>query len=397
MQIFQKYFPVLFISILFAGCSKNSGGTSATAALPEASINNISQNRSATNTVFHFSVSLSKPAAGEVSIHYSTAAGTAAENTDYKPASGTLTIPANKSDATIDVEITGDSLRKPNQEFYVQLDNPKNCTLKTAKGTCTIVNENGLYFPVDNTGYTTPNTYPGYTLAWNDEFSNNTVNTANWTFESGNNGGWGNNELENYTDRTQNAFVSQGNLIIEARNENYGGNEYTSARMVTKNKQSFTYGRIDIRAKLPTGKGLWPALWLLGNNIDAVGWPACGEIDMMELLGQESNKVYGTIHWGSSVATHESKGTNYILSSGSFDQQFHVYSMLWQQDSIKMYIDDNQFFSAVRSDVVGPYPFNSGFFFIFNVAVGGNWPGPPDDSTVFPQRMIVDYIRVFQK
>ena len=253
-----------------------------------------------------------------------------------------------------------------------------------------------MYFPVDNTGYTTADSYPGYTLAWADEFDGNTVNTSNWTYEQGGNG-WGNNELENYTDRKQNSFISNGNLIIEARSESYNGGQYTSARMITKNKKTFTYGRVDIRAKLPKTKGIWPALWMLGNNIDAVGWPACGEIDIMELLGQEPSKMYNTIHYGSSAATHGSYGTNYSLTGESFDEKFHVFSMDWKEDSIKMFVDDNQVFACNKSVVGQPYPFNSDFFFIFNIAVGGNWPGSPDGSTVFPQRMIVDYIRVFQK
>ena len=285
-----------------------------------------------------------------------------------------------------------------NQTFYVQLDAPKNCTLKTSKGFGTIINENGLYFPVDNTGYSTPNTYPGYTLAWADEFNSKTIDDNSWTFESGNNNGWGNGELENYTNRVQNAFASNGNLIIEARQEDYNGSQYTSARMVTKAKKTFKYGRIDIRAKLPSTKGIWPALWLLGNNIDAVSWPACGEIDMMELLGQEPNKMYSTLHWGATFQLHDSKGTNYVLPTGSFDQEFHVSSMDWEENSIKIFVDDQQIFSATNSDVSGnPYPFNNDFFFIFNIAVGGNWPGAPDANTVFPQRLVVDYVRVFQK
>ena len=378
-------------------CSKSGGGyNNPPSSTPSASINNVSKDRGTTSSVYEFQVSLSAKATSDATIHYATVEGTAKEGADFTSASGTITISAGETKATIDITVTGDSLRKLNQLFYVQLDAPKNCTLKTSKGTGTIVNENGLYFAVDNTGYTTADSYPGYTLAWADEFDGNTVNTSNWTYEQGGNG-WGNNELENYTDRKQNSFVSNGNLIIEARSESYNGGQYTSARMITKNKKTFTYGRVDIRAKLPKTKGIWPALWMLGNNIDAVGWPACGEIDIMELLGQEPSKMYNTIHYGSSAATHGSYGTNYSLTGESFDEKFHVFSMDWKEDSIKMFVDDNQVFACNKSVVGQPYPFNSDFFFIFNIAVGGNWPGSPDGSTVFPQRMIVDYIRVFQK
>ena len=362
-----------------------------------ASIFNVSQTRTTTVSSFRFNVYLDKPAAQEVTIAYATEAGTALANTDFKPVSGSLVIPANQSSGYIDVEITGDSLRKEDQLFYVQLSNPKNCFLKAGKGTGTIVNANGLYFPVDNTGYSTPATYPGYTLVWGEDFTGKEVNTNNWHFETGNNNGWGNNELQTYTNSTENAFVSQGNLIIEARTTTPGGSSYTSARMITKNKKIFKYGRIDIRAKLPKGKGIWPALWMLGNNIDAVNWPACGEIDILEYLGHETNKIYGTMHWGASTNTHASKGSSYTLPTGSFDQQFHVYSIIWQQDSIKVLVDDLQYLQFAKSDVGGvAYPFNADFFFIFNIAVGGNWPGAPDAFTTFPQRMVVDYVRVFQ-
>ena len=204
-------------------------------------------------------------------------------------------------------------------------------------------------------------------------------------------------ELEYYTNSTKNAFVSNGNLIIEARKESIGGFNYSSARLTTQNKKTFTYGRVDIRAKLPRGKGIWPALWMLGSNISSVGWPASGEIDIMEYLGHETNKSHGTLHYGASPATHGSKGASYMLPSGNFYEQFHVFSMDWRQDQIKLYVDNNLFFTLNKADIgSAPYPFNAPFFFIFNVAVGGNWPGAPDATTTYPQRMIVDYVRVFQ-
>ncbi len=390
-----KNWVVVVVAFVFIHCGKKGSSPNPTTT-PAAAISNVSQERSTTSSTFRFSVSLTAATSNPVTIHYSTTAGSALANTDFIPTTGTLTIPANQLQGNIDVTVTGDSLRKDDQDFYVQLDNPQNCTLQNNKGTGTIINKNGLYFPVVNTGYSTPTTYPGYSLVWNEEFTGNSINTTNWTFESGNNNGWGNNELEYYTDRTQNAFVSQGNLIIEARQESYNGSNYTSTRMITKNKKIFKFGRIDIRAKMPKGKGIWPALWMLGNNIDAVGWPSCGEMDILELLGHEPNKIYGTMHWGSSVATHGSKGSSYTLSGGSFDQQFHVYSLIWQQNDIRVLIDDQEFVHVTSTDVTGTYPFNSNFFFIFNIAVGGSWPGSPDATTSFPQRMIVDYLRVFQ-
>jgi beta-glucanase (GH16 family) len=394
MYKFIKITFILFTAVLlFSNCSKKNTMDT----LPVATISNVTQERTISSSVFHFTVSLSKGSSNTVTIHYSTEDGTAMANTDFTAATGTLTFAANQQQGSVDITVKGDSLRRDDQLFYVKLDNPNNCTLQNNKATGTITNKDGLYFPVANTGYSTPLTYPGYTLVWNDEFSSVGLNAANWTFESGNNNGWGNNELEYYTDRTQNVFASNGNLIIEARAEQYNGFNYTSTRMITKNKKVFKFGRMDIRAKMPKGKGIWPALWMLGNNIDQVSWPACGEIDILELLGHEPNKIYATMHWGPTFAAHGSKGSSYVLSSGSFDQQFHVYSLVWTQDLIKVYVDDQLYVTVSSTEVpAGSYPFNNNFFFLFNVAVGGDWPGAPDNNTVFPQRMIVDYIRVFQ-
>ena len=219
-----------------------------------------------------------------------------------------------------------------------------------------------------------------------------------WNQETGNgSGGWGNNELEYYTNSTKNTFVSNGNLIIEARKELTSGLNYTSGRMTTQGKKTFKFGRIDIRAKLPVGKGIWPALWMLGSSISTVSWPACGEIDIMELVGTYPSRVTGTMHWKAVNGSATNKGANYNLVTGDFSQQFHVYSIVWTENNIKWYVDDQFFLTNTTFDVGSAnYPFNAKQFFIFNVAVGGNWPGPPDGTTLWPQRMFVDYVRVFQ-
>jgi len=326
--------------------------------------------------------------------------GTATAPKDYAAASGTVTIPANQTQATIDVQIKGDptNLRQSNLQFSINLSNPKLCTIATASAKGTILTEDGSYLPTDNAGYSTPLTYPGYTLAWADEFSGTNLDAGSWNQEVGNGtGGWGNNELEYYTGSFKNTFLSNGNLIIEARKESISGFNYSSGRMTTQNKKAFKFGRIDIRAKLPVAKGMWPALWMLGSNITSVSWPACGEIDIMELIGTYPGRVHSTMHWKNAAGVHDSKGANYNLPSGDFSQQFHVYSTVWAQDIIKCYVDD-QLIVTVNSTDVGAanYPFNAQQFFIFNVAVGGDWPGAPDANTTFPQRMFVDYVRVFQ-
>ena len=392
---------LLFASILYCSCSKSGSSNSTTGNYPQLNILDVSQVRISTISTMQFYVYLNKSYSQAVTVDYTLNDGTANSINDYIAASGTVTIPANQTSAYINVQIKGDTLglRQTNLQYSVLLSNPKNCTLSKSSAIGTIVTENGLYLTTDNTGYVTPMSYPGYNLVWSDEFSGSTLNTAVWNQEIGNGvGGWGNNELENYTSSTNNTFVSNGNLIIEARKENSGGGStYTSGRLTTNNKKSFKFGRIDIRAKLPVGKGIWPALWMLGTNISSVGWPACGEMDIMELVGTYPSSITGTMHWKNTSGNDAFKNANYNLSGSDFSQQFHVFSVIWKQDSIKWYVDDNLYLSTSAADVgAANYPFNAEQFFIFNVAVGGNWPGSPDSNTSFPERMYVDYVRVFQ-
>ena len=390
-------------SLLINSCQKGGGGPDPVpppAVVPDITVLDVSQPRTATNATMRFYINANKSTTNAVSVDYSVLDGTATSPKDYVAASGTLTIPANQTQATVDVQIKGDptNLRQENLQFNFQLSNPKLCTVSTASAKGTILTEDGTYLPTDNAGYTTPLTYPGYTLVWNDEFVGTSLDATVWNKEIGNgSGGWGNNELEYYTNSLKNTFLSNGNLIVEARKEQMLGFNYTSGRMTTQNKKNFKFGRIDIRAKLPVSKGMWPALWMLGSNITTAGWPSCGEIDIMELIGTYPGKTYGTMHWKPVTGTNTSKGSEYNLSSGNYSQQFHVFSIVWVKDMIKWYVDDQLFFTGALADVgAANYPFNDNQFFLINLAVGGNWPGPPDASTAFPQRMFVDYVRVFQ-
>jgi beta-glucanase (GH16 family) len=247
-----------------------------------------------------------------------------------------------------------------------------------------------------NQGYATPATYDGKTLVWSDEFNGDELNLNDWVFETGNgDGGWGNNELEYY--REENTGFKDGFLVITAKAEDYRNFHYTSSRIKTQGKKNFKYGRIDIRAKLPKGQGIWPAMWFLGSNITTVGWPASGEIDMMEMIGGNGREstVYGTLHWNSNghVCTCDKPG--YMLPSGLFSDEFHVFTMEWTATSIKWFVDDVQF-NVIDTSPAGLEAFRKDYFFIMNLAVGGNWPGAPNNLTTFPQYLIVDYIRVFQ-
>lgn len=390
---------------LAAACSKktssggNGGGGNTTTLT--ATIYGTTVNRQDTSTHARFFVDLNANATATVTVNYTTQDSTAKAGTDYTATTGTLTIAAGSSEGYFDVPIAGDSLRQNPQVFHVVLSNPVQCTVAgNGTASATIVND-GTYLPTDTTGYSTPMAYAGYTLAWSDEFNTgNTLDPTKWNFESGGTG-WGNQELENYTNRIQNCFLSSGNLIIEARQEAYQGNNYTSARIDTYGKEGPTYGRIDIRAKLPVSKGMWPALWMLGTNINTgTAWPACGEMDIMELIGTYPSQVTGSIHWLQASNNEGTFNNNYDLSAGQdFSQAFHVFSEIWTQDSVTYLVDDHIYVQASYQTNVtsGVNPFNSPFFFIFNVAVGGNWPGSPDATTVFPQRMFVDYVRVFQK
>jgi beta-glucanase (GH16 family) len=245
------------------------------------------------------------------------------------------------------------------------------------------------------TGYTSPLTYANYSLVWDDEFNGTTL-SSDWTFDIGTgSGGWGNNELQYYTN--QNHSVNNGYLEITAKEEQFNAQNYTSTRLKTQGIKSWKYGRIDIRAALPYGQGIWPAFWMLGDNISSVSWPTCGEIDIMEMIGgagANDRTVHGTVHWNEN-GSHAQFGNSKVLSSGRFADEFHVFSIVWNQNSITWLLD-NVPYNTVDITPANMSAFHNNFFLIFNLAVGGNWPGSPDGTTVFPQKMYVDYVRVFQ-
>jgi len=243
--------------------------------------------------------------------------------------------------------------------------------------------------------------YEGYSLVWHDEFEGTEINTDNWEHEVNANGG-GNNELQYYTDRKENSLVENGNLIIIALKENYsaqfGTRGYTSARLRTANKADFLYGRFEIRAKLPEGQGLWPAIWMLPTDWEYGGWPNSGEIDIMELVGHLPNLVHGTIHYYNN--SHQYSGNSYRLAEGNFSDDFHTFRVDWEPTEIRWYVDDILYSTKrnwASSPNPYPAPFDKRFHFLINVAVGGNWPGNPIPGTFFPQFMYVDWVRVYQK
>jgi hypothetical protein len=237
---------------------------------------------------------------------------------------------------------------------------------------------------------------PGFSrLVWSDEFNGSAISTANWGFDLGNSG-FGNNELQNYTSRPENARVQNGMLIIEARRENLGGSAYTSARLKTQGKQSFGINTwVEARINAPEGQGIWPAFWMLGNSISTVGWPSCGEIDIMEIQGQNPFRNFGTIHWADAGGQHVSFGGIYN-SSTSLTAGFHTFAISRTGSSIKWYVDRIQYAEAnISGGINSTSEFQAPFFILLNVAVGGNFVGSPDGTTVFPQQMQVDWVRVW--
>jgi hypothetical protein len=384
------FFLLMTFTVFIISCGEDTEPVEK--ALPTISVDNTTVTETDVDKTATITLTLSEAAEGNIVFNYSTIAGTAASGIDFVGvADETFVLNPGNTTATIEIRIKGDEVEESNETFDIAFLNPVGATFSTSRITVTIADDDvdgGITIPT--TGYVSPLTHAGYTLVWQDEFDGNSLG-SHWQQEIGTgNSGWGNNELQYY--RAENTTVSDGNLIIEAKNESFGGAAYTSSRMITKGQKFFKYGRVDIRAALPEGQGMWPALWMLGENIDQVGWPKCGEIDIMEVVGHQPNRTHGTLHW------YSTEWVNYggsIGSSTDLSEEFNVYSIIWDATEIKWLLNGIQFHNT---DITPAElaEFREEFFFIFNVAVGGNWPGSPNATTVFPQRMYVDYIRVFQ-
>jgi beta-glucanase (GH16 family) len=245
-----------------------------------------------------------------------------------------------------------------------------------------------------------------WSLTWSDEFggtNGSLPDSSKWTAETGGNG-WGNNELEYYTARPQNAQVQDGNLVVTAVHEDYTGPDnvtrhYTSARLKTAGKFAQKYGRFEARIKIPKGQGMWPAFWMLGDNINTIPWPQCGEVDIMESIGSAPGTVYGTLH-GPGYSGASGISANYVLpNQQQLGDDFHIYAVEWEPNAIRFYIDGVLYKTRTPADLPAgtQWVYDHPFFIILNVAVGGDWPGSPDATTQFPQTMLVDYVRVYEK
>src|SRR5262249_42649000 len=226
--------------------------------------------------------------------------------------------------------------------------------------------------------------------------------TTKWKFDIGG-GGWGNNELESYTNRLDNAFIDgDGHLVIKSIKETFTGPDgisrnYTSARLLTSGKFARRFGRFEARIKLPFGQGIWPAFWMLGDDISTVGWPACGEVDVMENIGREPSMNHGSLHGPGYSGGNSLTGAFALANDAHFSDDFHTFALEWEPNTLRFYVDGNLYETRTPADVPsgGSWVFDKPFFLLLNVAVGGTWPGTPNDTTVFPQTELVDYVRVY--
>jgi beta-glucanase (GH16 family) len=243
-----------------------------------------------------------------------------------------------------------------------------------------------------------------WTLTWSDEFDTGSrPDESRWVYDLGG-GGWGNRELQTYTNRAENAALRDGALVITARAEQWTGSDriardYTSARLKTKDRVAQTYGKFEARIQVPRGQGLWPAFWALGVDIDAVGWPECGEIDVMENIGREPTTIHGTLHGPGYSGGGAMSASTSSADGRPFADAFHLYAVEWEPGEIRWYVDGRQYFSRNASDLPAGarWVFDRDHFLLLNVAVGGDWPGNPDATTTFPQEMKVDYVRAYRR
>lgn len=398
---YHKALSILFFACIFASCSDGTDpmvNPPAQTITPTLSVQAAAGIETNTDGKLEFEIKLDRSDfTSAVSFDYSVTGITAEPGVDFMQTSGQSTIDVGTSSIKIAVPILNDDMKEIDETLSLTISNPKNATIQSATAIGNIIDNDESQLS-DEDGYNTPTSYYGYSQVWNQDFSEATLDESIYNYEMGDGCpdicGWGNEELQNYTNDEENIKLADGKLSITATQQDVLS--FKSARITTKDKVEIQYGRIDVRAKLPKGQGLWPAIWMLGANIDEVGWPACGEIDNMEFLGHEVNKIHGTAHYGEQGAGSTFKTSTYA-SGDDYTEGYHVFTLIWELNKLTWYVDETKFHSLERKDIgSAQWRFNQPFFFIFNVAVGGRFPGNPDETTVFPQTMDIDYIRVFQ-
>ena len=342
---------------------------------------------------------------GPVYVEYETREGTAIAGEDFTPTTGILAFvnPGVKEKQLVHLEILDNQRFEEEEYFDVSFNFDSTGIFLSDSLRIFILDDDPQLTDNEFPGYTTPMEYEGWKRIWSDEFGGESLDKNNWTPIVGNGCpekcGFGNNELQYY--REENMELGDGQLTIHVLQETFGTNQYTSSRIMTKDKFFFLYGRVDIRARLPYSQGLWPALWMMGQNREEAGWPECGEIDIMELRGGIPNKVGSNLHYANAQGKHQNAGAKtFELDQGNFSDEFHVFSMIWDDQKIEFFVDDVKFNTAFFSSLnIGTMenPFRKDFYLLMNCAVGGNYGGNPDETTQWPQQMQLDYVRIFQK
>jgi len=351
---------LIWLLALATGCGKGNGGNND---IPQMTFDDVQVNEGNSGTSqVAIKLVLNRTSSKEISVRYSTIEGTAKAGEDFTAVQGQLvTFQPNEKEKTVHIQIIADEFREADETFLVKFDNPSNVFLLKGTATVTIKNDD-TKVPFSNTGYEAQTNYQGYTLVWSDEFNGTELDNSNWTAETGdgcpNLCGWGNNELQYYMPPPNNVFFQDGKMIIEARAETYGGKNYTSTRIKTQGKRFFKFGRVDIRP----------------------------------------SKAHATVHFGPGPGSINISRTHTLSGGATYNDAFHVFSMEWEEDTLRFYVDDILYSTVTKADLgSNTYPFNESFYFLINLAVGGNWPGAPDANTTFPQWLIVDYIRIYQK
>jgi beta-glucanase (GH16 family) len=398
----QKKFPFLSLCLCLAltGCPADdendgmSAGELPTLQVTDATVVEGNQGSQIVSIV----VTTSTPAATGSSFRFGTENGTATAGEDFVVADGGTIAMSASGSLTLAFKILGDLNREEDETFKVVFSEGMGLIADGVSATITITNDDDQDNPysIPEEGPDSPTSYDGYTLTWADEFDDASSMTTNYVHELGSlYNGWGNNELQFY--QRENTIIGDGHMIIEARRESTGGLNYTSSRVITKGRRTFTTGRIDVRAAMPEGQGIWPAIWMLGTNIDEVGWPACGEIDIMEMLGHETNTLHGTVHFANASGSHQFTGNDVNVPDG-LNGRFNVFTVIWTSAYLEWRLNNVTYHRVERSALGSSAAIlDQPQYLLFNVAVGGNWPGNPDATTTFPQRMYVDYVRVFQE
>lgn len=393
------FFPIVLLFIASCGSDDGGGPTGPVVPpmndLPTLRINDMRTQESSPSLTVR--VVLNEATVDPIEVSYEIVGETAEPGLDFVGANSTVTIEANTNAAEIILELIDDDIKEVDETIMVRILSAEGANIVTGEARIRLMDNDRSVLSED--GYSTSEEQFGYNLSWQDEFNGSEIDESSYNFEIGDGCpdicGWGNNEMQLYSDQPENASVENGTLIIRATEDVNG--VFESARITTKDKRFFQYGRIDVRAKITRTQGMWPAIWMLGQTIDDVGWPASGEIDIMENVGHEAATAHGTAHWGPRGRGFSTFSGSSITLDEDLAERFHVFSIVWERDLIEWYVDETKFFTLTPASVGNEtWRFNDDFFFIFNVAVGGNFPGPPDSTTEFPQQMEIDYIRVFQ-